>query len=63
MTDAKRPYAKIRKWDWMDGDHKTPGVGIFHGGKLMAHLKPDEARIWADHLHDISDRIESETQA
>lgn len=57
-----RPHAQIRAWTWMDGDAKTPGVGIFHGRNLMAHLSPEDARTAADIIHDICDRLEQDTQ-
>lgn len=56
-----RPHAQIRPWTWMDGDDKTPGVGIFHGQNLMAHLSHEDARKAADIIHDICDKLENQT--
>ena len=58
----RRAYAYVRPWTWKHEDRtETPGVGIFRGRDLIAHLTPDEARTMADQLHDQADRTEQET--
>lgn len=58
MIERQRPHAQIRVWYWMDGNHKTPGIGMFHGTAIFAHLTPTEARAMADKLHDLADKME-----
>ncbi|MBT1001183.1 hypothetical protein KIH31_01095 [Paenarthrobacter sp. DKR-5] len=57
---AQRPTVKPRLWIWKDGPwRETRGIGLFRGQDLAAHLKPDEARVLADALHDLADHIEA----
>jgi hypothetical protein len=54
------PFLKPRYWDWEDqSGNRAPGVGLFRGADLKAHLTPGQARALADKLHDMADRIES----
>ncbi|MGM9474341.1 hypothetical protein ACS5PJ_20340 [Pseudarthrobacter sp. YS3] len=54
------PFIKARFWEWKDRDGTSvPGVGLFRGVELKAHLTPAQARTLADKLHDMADRIES----
>jgi hypothetical protein len=63
MPENRRPYVKVRRWEWRDADGiKTPGVGILRGQAVVAHLTPDEARRMADRLHDMADAAESHRQ-
>lgn len=56
---GRRPYATVRAWPWKSpGAPDVPGIGIFHGRKLQAHLTPTEARTMADLLHDLADRLD-----
>lgn len=58
---TRRTYAYVRKWTWKHKDDtETPGIGIFQGRNLIAHLTPDEARAMADQLHDLADLTEQE---
>jgi hypothetical protein len=58
-----RPFATLRKWIWKDGDRtQIPGIGIFHGDRLRAHLTPDEARKMADNLHDMADELQAQSE-
>ena len=53
---SNRPYAKARKWGWNDSDGThTPGIGIFHGQNVLAHLDYNQARKFADRIHDLCD--------
>lgn len=55
---TRRPTINARYWTWKDRDqNETPGVGLFSGSFLKAHLTPTEARALADQLHDMADRI------
>lgn len=55
-----RPYLKPRNWAWKAPDGTgTPGVGLFHGQYLKAHLTPTEARKLADKLHDMADQLDN----
>ncbi|MDQ0824308.1 hypothetical protein QFZ60_000481 [Arthrobacter sp. B2I5] len=58
-----RPKVYTRLWAWKDADrNETPGVGLFRGQDLQAHLTPGEARTLADKLHDLADRAEANHQ-
>jgi hypothetical protein len=60
MTENRRPYVKVRGWEWRGaGGTKTPGVGILRGQALVAHLTPAEARHMADRLHDMADQMDA----
>ncbi|MEV8148742.1 hypothetical protein AB0O52_11445 [Arthrobacter sp. NPDC080073] len=61
---AKRPRLRVRWWVWKDRErNETPGIGLFRGQDLQAHMTPEEARTMADTLHDMADHIEAATQA
>lgn len=63
LTTRKRPFVRLQPWQWRDADGTiTPGVGIFRGNEIKAHLNPAEARKMADLLHDIADRLEAHHQ-
>ncbi len=65
MTKGKGPRPKVypRCWAWKDADrNETPGVGIFRGHSLQAHLTPTEARTLADKLHDMADQVDSQKE-
>ncbi|WPU08083.1 hypothetical protein SMD14_13005 [Pseudarthrobacter oxydans] len=54
-----RPYLVPRMWSWKDTERNTtPGIGLFRGQELKAHLTPDEARALADKLHDMADNLQ-----
>jgi len=56
----RRPFIKVRYWTWRDhARNATPGVGIFTGNQIQAHLTPAEARNLADKLHDMADQIDA----
>jgi len=64
MADNRRPFLWARDYVWMNPDKTgTPGIGLMYGNKLKAHLTPVEARTMADKLHDLADKVESETTA
>lgn len=55
-----RPQVYTRLWAWKDANrNETPGVAIFRGNDLQAHLTPTEARTLADKLHDMADKVEA----
>ncbi|WP_207346416.1 hypothetical protein [Arthrobacter sp. E3] len=57
-----RPYLKARPWTWKTQDGpQFPGIGLFRGDRLQAHMTPTEARTVADTLHDLADQIDQET--
>lgn len=59
-----RPYLNVRRWEWRDQDgNATPGIGLWRGKSLKAHLTPDEARQLADTLHDHADQLTEEEKA
>lgn len=65
MTKGKGPRPKVyaRAWAWKDASrNETPGVALFRGNALQAHLTPTEARTLADTLHDMADRIETKKE-
>jgi hypothetical protein len=54
----KRPYIKVRRYTWLEADGTgTPGVGLFQGNTIKAHLTPAEATRLADRLHDLTDAV------
>lgn len=56
-----RPYLKARPWTWKNQDGpKFPGIGLFRGDRIQAHMTPAEARATADLLHDLADQIEQQ---
>lgn len=56
---SNRPYLTPKLWEWRDGQgNATPGIALNYGSKLRAHMTPDEARAFADQLHDLADHIE-----
>lgn len=58
MPVNRRPFVKLRRWEWKEASTTTPGIGIFRGEAILAHLTPTEARTMADKLHDYADQIE-----
>lgn len=62
MAEKRRPYLKLRAYTWKAADGtETPGVALTYCNQIRAHLTPAEARTMADKLHDLADRVESET--
>ncbi|WP_164202360.1 hypothetical protein [[Micrococcus luteus] ATCC 49442] len=56
----KRPELNARYWTWKDQEqNETPGVGLFAGHFIKAHLTPAQARTLADKLHDMADKLEA----
>lgn len=56
-----RPKVKVRPRVWKNGDGtELPGVAIYGGAGLQAHLTPNQARAMADRLHDLADQLEKE---
>jgi len=52
----RRPYVKARPYTWLAPDGSgTPGIGLFNGHHLKAHMTADEARTLADRIHDLVD--------
>ena len=60
-----RPYiGSIRRFNWLSrttGNY-IPGIGLWHGKQLMAHLTPTEAKQLADRLVDLAELIEEKEQ-
>lgn len=55
-----RPSLNARYWGWRDPEgNEAPGVGLFRGRDLKAHLTYTEARKLADKLHDMADTLEA----
>ncbi|WP_426986546.1 hypothetical protein [Pseudarthrobacter sp. Y6] len=53
---TRRPKLSARPYVWKSKDGSgTPGVGLFQGGAVKAHLTPNEARTLADRIHDLTD--------
>lgn len=60
MPATTRPFMKARYWTWRDyARTETPGIGLFSGNQIQAHLTPTEARDLADKLHDMADQIDA----
>jgi len=58
-----RPTARARTYTWLDRDGtRTRGVALKHRDKILAHMTPEEARALADRLHDLADRLDTETE-
>lgn len=56
MLTPNRPYLTTRYWEWRDEEgNATPGIGLFRGRSLHAHLTYEEARRAADRMHDLVD--------
>jgi hypothetical protein len=62
---TRRPYiGRIRRFNWLNqhtGNY-VPGIGLWHGQRLMAHLTPLEAKQLADRLVDLAELIEEQEQ-
>jgi hypothetical protein len=57
-----RPRIQVRYWTWRSPDQtETPGIGLFNGNRIQAHLTADQARNLADKLHDFADRLAANT--
>lgn len=55
-----RPYLSPRFWSWKDqAGNETPGVGLFRGRYLQAHLTPTECFALADTLTDYAETLEA----
>jgi len=58
----KRPWLLIKPVTWKARDQiRIPGIGLFGHDAMQAHLTPSEARVFADRLHDMADRIDAAT--
>ncbi|WP_425456047.1 DUF6907 domain-containing protein [Arthrobacter echini] len=57
--NGNRPYLYPKLWEWRDQQGNcTPGISLNYGKTLRAHMTPDEARAFADQLHDLADQLE-----
>jgi hypothetical protein len=55
----KRPaIGRVRRWTWLNGEQRTPGVSLWKGGKLIAHMTPSEAYQLANKIVDETEKIE-----
>lgn len=54
-----RPYLTARLWSWRESEHSTPGIGLFRGVELRAHLTPAEAYAMANRLVDLADKLQA----
>lgn len=59
---STRPYiGKIRRFNWLSqhtGNH-IPGIALWHGQRIIAHLTPVEAKQLADNLVDLAEQVEA----
>lgn len=56
-----RPYlSEVAPYLFEDrrGDNHVPGIGLFKGLRLIAHLTPSEAIDLANHLVDLAESLE-----
>ena len=59
LRPGRRPRLEIveRPWKHPDGD-QTPGIALMHGWSVKAHLDFEQARAFADRLHDLCDKAD-----
>lgn len=58
-----RPSVQVTRYIWLTpGRHGLRGIALRRGNQLMAHYTADEARRFADQLHDLADQLDQENQ-
>lgn len=57
---TRRPrLSRVKPWTWLNGKQRTPGVSLWKGNRLVAHLTASEAYELANKIVDETEKIEN----